>query len=54
MDTNTFFEQNSFFFERKVKRVWQSLGKLEGGRFVVGIDKLATTPDDTENFQLNR
>jgi hypothetical protein len=41
METNTFFERNTFFLERKVTRVCQSLEKQGGCQeLVVGLNKL--------------
>lgn len=42
MAKNTNSEQNKFFLERKIRRVWQSLGRQEGEHeFVVGINMLS-------------
>ena len=53
MDTNTFFKQNTFFLERKIRRGWQRLGKPEGWRrFVGGISKLAASIKDSKNMKI--
>lgn len=51
MNTNTFFEQNKFFLERKERWVEQCLEKQEGWRFLGGVDRLAVILDELLNFK---